>query len=249
MQQVININADLDDLQHYNNTLALQGDISAVLGALTARLEAGYQRGAGKAHGSRPARQEAASGRVPRGACSAAPLHDDVWQQARADPAAAIPPWPISAKATALLKLFDAGDVQANGFQIVRGRLALRHAARNRRLLHGLRRQRPSGRRARRRAALCRGLHRRRLLHDEPAGADRCGASTASRGMIVLFDNRRMAAISGLQDAQYSGDYRTSDDVAVDYVRAGPAVKGVFACHGGTTRAELESALERATGA
>jgi 3D-(3,5/4)-trihydroxycyclohexane-1,2-dione acylhydrolase (decyclizing) len=64
--------------------------------------------------------------------------------------------------------------------------------------------------------------------------------------MIVIFDNRRMAAISGLQDAQYQGDYRTSDEVVVDYVTLASAVKGVFACHGGNTRAELEAALARA---
>ena len=39
VKQVINVNADLDDLLHYNGTLALQGDISAVLCALTASLK------------------------------------------------------------------------------------------------------------------------------------------------------------------------------------------------------------------
>ncbi len=39
------------------------------------------------------------------------------------------------------------------------------------------------------------------------------------RGMIVIFDNRRMAAISGLQLAQYGQDFRTNDQVAVDYVQ------------------------------
>ena len=42
--------------------------------------------------------------------------------------------------------------------------------------------------------------------------------------MIVLFDNRRMAAITALQQAQYGTDYRTNDGVAVDYVQL--AVRG-----------------------
>ena len=35
--------------------------------------------------------------------------------------------------------------------------------------------------------------------------------------MIVIFDNRRMAAITGLQLAQYGIEFRTNDRVAVDY--------------------------------
>ena len=39
------------------------------------------------------------------------------------------------------------------------------------------------------------------------------------RGMIVIFDNRRMAAITGLQLAQYGREFRTNERVAVDYVQ------------------------------
>ena len=49
------------------------------------------------------------------------------------------------------------------------------------------------------------------------------------RGMIVLFDNRRMAAITGLQQAQYGTEFRTNDAVPVDYVQLACAVKGVKA--------------------
>ena len=45
-------------------------------------------------------------------------------------------------------------------------------------------------------------------------------------GTIVLFDNRRMAAISSLQEAQYGTDFRTNDSVAVDYVAMAAAVQG-----------------------
>ena len=54
-----------------------------------------------------------------------------------------------------------------------RGRQDRRHLHRVRRLLHGLRRERAAGLGARRQAALRHRLHRRRLLHDEPADPDR----------------------------------------------------------------------------
>jgi 3D-(3,5/4)-trihydroxycyclohexane-1,2-dione acylhydrolase (decyclizing) len=64
--------------------------------------------------------------------------------------------------------------------------------------------------------------------------------------MIVVFDNRRMAAISGLQLAQYGKEYRTSDSVAVDYAAMANAVRGVLGVWGGTTLAALRQALDRA---
>jgi 3D-(3,5/4)-trihydroxycyclohexane-1,2-dione acylhydrolase (decyclizing) len=64
--------------------------------------------------------------------------------------------------------------------------------------------------------------------------------------MIVIFDNRRMAAITGLQVAQYGEGFRTSDGVPVDYVRLAGAVAGVKAVHGGFSADELRAALREA---
>jgi 3D-(3,5/4)-trihydroxycyclohexane-1,2-dione acylhydrolase (decyclizing) len=72
------------------------------------------------------------------------------------------------------------------------------------------------------------------------------GVEHGLRGMIVIFDNRRMAAISGLQNAQYGRDFRTSDRVAVDYVRLAGAVDGVFAISAGFTADGLRDALRKA---
>jgi 3D-(3,5/4)-trihydroxycyclohexane-1,2-dione acylhydrolase (decyclizing) len=66
------------------------------------------------------------------------------------------------------------------------------------------------------------------------------------RGMVVVFDNRRMGAISSLQQAQYLRDFGTNDRVAVDYVAMANAVAGVKGVFGGFTGAELERALEEA---
>jgi 3D-(3,5/4)-trihydroxycyclohexane-1,2-dione acylhydrolase (decyclizing) len=66
------------------------------------------------------------------------------------------------------------------------------------------------------------------------------------KGMIVIFDNRRMAAISSLQLAQYGVDFRTNDNVTVDYVKLASAVTGVKALWGGETRETLKQALTEA---
>ena len=66
------------------------------------------------------------------------------------------------------------------------------------------------------------------------------------RGMIVIFDNRRMAAITGLQLAQYNQEFRTNDSVAVDYVRLASAVSGVLAVSGGDNADALRAALKEA---
>ena len=66
------------------------------------------------------------------------------------------------------------------------------------------------------------------------------------RGMIVIFDNRRMAAISGLQHAQYGVEFRTNDGVAVDYVKLAGAVGGVEAVHAGFNADDLRAALAKA---
>jgi 3D-(3,5/4)-trihydroxycyclohexane-1,2-dione acylhydrolase (decyclizing) len=71
-------------------------------------------------------------------------------------------------------------------------------------------------------------------------------AAHRARGCIILFDNRRMAAISALQNAQYGIDYATSDSVAVDYVAMANSVEGVLALHGGYSPGEFRAALAKA---
>src|SRR5258708_8029991 len=57
------------------------------------------------------------------------------------------------------------------------------------------------------------------------------GIEHGVRGCIVIFDNRRMAAITGLQKAQYGVEFKTGDGVAFDYVRLAGTVAGVNAIH------------------
>ena len=55
-----------------------------------------------------------------------------------------------------------------------------------------------------------------------------------------------MAAITGLQVAQYENAFRTNDDVAVDYAKLASAVAGVEAVFGGYEAQTLDAALRKA---
>lgn len=72
------------------------------------------------------------------------------------------------------------------------------------------------------------------------------GIEHGVRGMIVLLDNRRMGAISGLQAAQFGNIHATNDSVAVDYVALSKVIPGLSTHFGGYTRGELRCALEAA---
>jgi 3D-(3,5/4)-trihydroxycyclohexane-1,2-dione acylhydrolase (decyclizing) len=72
------------------------------------------------------------------------------------------------------------------------------------------------------------------------------GVEHGAHGCILLLDNRRMGAISGLQLAQYGVDYTTSDSVIVDYVAWARAIKGVKALDGGRSPESLVTALDQA---
>ena len=118
-QAVININGDLADALHYNKTVALVGDIGAVAGRLAGKLEAL------KANGNKGPWLKACAAKKAewsvykqkRYACG--PLRDEVWQKPVLTQPAAIKIVADFAKEIDAAKFFDAGDVQANGFQIV----------------------------------------------------------------------------------------------------------------------------------
>ena len=149
------------------------------------------------------------------------------------------------ARANNAVSFFDAGDVQANGFQIVEddrlGRTftetgasymgfavsALLATALASEPFYGL-------------ALTGDGsfMMNPQILID--------GAFHGARGCILLLDNRRMGAISSLQEAQYGEAHATSDNVAVDYVRLAGAVQGVLALEGGRRQEDLRAALDRA---
>ena len=132
----------------------------------------------------------------------AAPIRDEVWQRPALTQPAAIKIVADFAKEIGAAKFFDAGDVQANGFQIVEddrtgdtftetGASYMGFAASA--LLASALADKP-----RYGIAFCGDgsfMMNPQILID--------GVEHGVRGMIVIFDNRRMAAITGLQMAQY----------------------------------------------
>ena len=246
-QAVVNINGDIGDALHYNNTVALVGDIGAVAARHVAKL-AGKTPGADKRawlEACAAKKQEWAAYKRQRFAC--APLHDVVWQKPVLVQPAAIKVVADFAKDIGAAKFFDAGDVQANGFQIVEDDR--------------------TGDTFTETGASYMGFAVSALLASAAADRPRYGIAFTGdgsfmmnpqvlidavehgvRGMIVIFDNRRMAAITGLQLAQYNAEFRTNDRVAVDYVQLANAVSGVLAVCGSTSTDSLRTALKAAHG-
>ena len=243
-QTVININGDLADVLHYNKTVALIGDIGAVAARLAAKLET---RGANKnkrAWLDACAAKKAEWATYKRKRFEGSSLRDEVWQKPVLTQPAAIKVVADFAKQVGAAKFFDAGDVQANGFQIVEDDR--------------------TGDTFTEAGASYMGFAASALLGsaltDKPRyGIAFCGDGSfmmnpqilidavehGVRGMIVIFDNRRMAAITGLQVAQYNHEFRTNDHVTVDYVKLASAVSGVLAIYGGDSADELRKALKK----
>jgi 3D-(3,5/4)-trihydroxycyclohexane-1,2-dione acylhydrolase (decyclizing) len=246
-QAVININGDLADALHYNKTVALIGDISAVANRLAAKLEAA---GAAKSKSAwlktcAVKKTEWAAYKRKRFEC--APLRDEVWQKPVLPQPAAIKIVADFAKEIGAAKFFGAGDVQANGFQIVEDE--------------------KTGDTFTEAGASYMGFAASALLASALADNPRYGIAFSgdgsfmmnpqilidaiehrAQGMIVIFDNRRMAAITGLQLAQYKTEFRTNDHVAVDYQKLASSVSGVLAVSGGVDAKSLRAALKIAHG-
>ena len=246
-EAVININGDPGDLTHYNKTLGLPGDIGATVEKLLSviRTTGGAGLGAKRAWLDECAARKAEWTAFKTERYAAPPIMDEVWKKPVLTQPAAVKIVADFAMACGAVKYFDAGDVQANGFQIVEdddpgetftetGASYMGYAASS--ILAG-------------------------GLADSPRyGIAFCGDGSfmmnpqvlidavehGARGMVVIFDNRRMAAITGLQIAQYGHGFRTNDSVAVDYVKMASAVSGVCAVSGGTDADGLRSALEDA---
>lgn len=244
---VININGELADALHYNKTVALTGDIGVIAERLAAKLE-----GAG-ANKNKRGWLDACAGRkgdwtaYKRTRFECPPLHDDVWSKPVLAQPAAIKIVADFAKEIGAAKFFDAGDVQANGFQIVEDD--------------------STGDTFTESGASYMGFAVSALLGAALADKPRYSIAFTGdgsfmmnpqvlidaiehnvRGMIVIFDNRRMAAITGLQLAQYQAEFKTNDKVAVDYVQLASSVAGVRAVFGGDSAVSLRWALKTAHG-
>lgn len=243
-EAVININGDLSDVMHYNRTLALQGDIGAVVERLIGHLEGtgGIDLEPKQAWLAQCAEKKAEWSAYKSERYAAAAMPDAAWQRPVLGQPTAIKIVADFAKSIDASKYFDAGDVQANGFQIVEDER--------------------SGDTFTEAGASYMGFAVSALLAGAVAERGRYGIAFTGdgsfmmnpqilidavehgvRAMVVVFDNRRMAAITGLQKAQYDHAFRTNDSVAVDYVAMANSIEGVKGVDGGSTAASLRDAL------
>jgi 3D-(3,5/4)-trihydroxycyclohexane-1,2-dione acylhydrolase (decyclizing) len=244
VQAVININADLADVAHYNQTLALPGDIGAVIERLLPLLQPGAQAQR-QPWLEQCAAMKSAWKQFLAERQAAPPVEDPVWERPVLTQPAAIKAVCDFARDIGAVKFFDAGDVQANGFQTVEDDRPFETFTESGASYMGF--------------ATC-ALIAAGMATEPRYGIAFTGDGSfmmnpqaiisavehGARGMIVVFDNRRMAAISSLQQAQYGADFRTNDGVAVDYVQLASSVAGVKAVWGGTSRESLRKALREA---
>lgn len=247
VEAVINVNADLSDAAHYNRTTILQGDIGVVvrqlLEALKDRADADPAGRAAWLEACLAKKREWKQFLTSRQ--NVPPLLDAVWQRPVLTQPAALKTVCDFARSVGAVKFFDAGDVQANGFQTVED-------------------DRPEDTYTEAGASYM-GFATCAVIASGLAKSPRyaiaftgdgsfmmnpqaliSAVEHGARGMVVIFDNRRMAAISDLQRAQYGHDFRTNDGVAVDYVQLAGSIKGVKAFWGGETRQSLQAALAEA---
>jgi 3D-(3,5/4)-trihydroxycyclohexane-1,2-dione acylhydrolase (decyclizing) len=241
---VININADPDDALHYNRTLALLGDVQLTLKELNRRLPGG-DASRKSAWLSACAAKKAEWQAHKEHRWQTPSLPDDYWGEEVLTQPAAIKVATDWAKRNAVICFFDAGDVQANGFQIVEderpgqtfteaGASYMGFAVSS--LLAT--------------AAVARPFYALALTGDGSFTMNPQilidGVEYGARGCILLLDNGRMGAITGLQVAQYGTGFATWNNLKVDYLAWGRSVPGLLALEGGQSPASLEVALEQA---
>jgi 3D-(3,5/4)-trihydroxycyclohexane-1,2-dione acylhydrolase (decyclizing) len=246
-KHVININTDFNDATHYGKTTALLGDAAATLRELITSIT--------KAGATKTNRESEWFN-----LCSAKKKEWEMFKQARFtketlfDPAwkrdvmtqpAAIKIASDWAREHNCVSIFDAGDVQANGFQIVEDEKLGQSYTDGGASYMGFA---PS-------AVLAAGINHNNFYPLAITGDGSFmmnpqilidAVEHNSHGCILVLDNRRMAAISSLQMDQYGVDFATNDSVEVDYVAFANAVKGVCGLHGGFSRESLAAALDKA---
>jgi 3D-(3,5/4)-trihydroxycyclohexane-1,2-dione acylhydrolase (decyclizing) len=247
VQRVININTETEAALHYSDTLPMVGDARLTLQRLLKEL-----RKQGVTNKTQPSAWfKACNGqrqtweKFKQQRYKHPVLFDEKWKRQVLTQPAAIKAASDWAKAKSVVKFFDAGDVQANGFQIVEDEAAgftftetgasymgfaasaLLSTAASIKKFFGL-------------AFTGDGSFTMnpQILID--------GIQHGVRGCILLLDNRRMSAITGLQKAQYGHEFATDDSVEVDYVAWAGAVKGVQAMSGGFSTISLVKALDKA---
>jgi 3D-(3,5/4)-trihydroxycyclohexane-1,2-dione acylhydrolase (decyclizing) len=247
VEHVININTDVRAAMHYSKTTALVGDAGPTLERLLQELR---DRGAVSRDATSPWLAACRAERekweaYKRERYETPALEDEVWGEPVLTQPAAIKVATDWARSRDAVAFFDAGDVQANGFQIVEDDRLGRTFSETGASYMGFAVS----------ALLATGMTSKPFYGLAITGGGSFtmnpqvlidGVEHGARGCILLLDNRRMGAISALQSAQYDQEHATRDEVAVDYVAWARAIAGVAAFDGGRSPEALRDTLDRA---
>lgn len=246
-EAVININADLADMMHYNNTLGLNGDIGVILNQLNTAIETKkINRSNTKQSWIEDCRKKKKEwSDFKNRIYTNEVLKDEAFGRDVLTQPAAIKLAVDFSNKNKCVKFFDAGDVQANGFQIAEDQDPFDTFTET--------------------GASYMGFSSSAILASAIADKPKYPISFTGdgsfmmnpqvlidavylglKGMVVIFDNRRMAAITGLQYAQYDKEFKTNDGVEVDYVQMANSVKGVKGFFGGYNSKDFKNTLEEA---
>ena len=242
VKRVININAEVEDATHYRHTQALVGDVRRTLIKLDQALGVqAVNRGEWlDACSSRKAEWQNFKAERARHPV----LTDDFWGQPVLTQPAAIKIATDWAKSRGVVNFFDAGDVQANGFQIVEDERPGQTYTETGASYMGFAVS----------ALLATGIASKPFYGLALTGDGSFtmnpqilidGVEHGARGCILLLDNGRMGAITGLQEAQYGTGFATWNNLKVDYLAWARAIPGLLAVDGGRTPESLIAALEQ----
>ncbi len=242
VKRVINLNANPDDVLHYNHTLAFLGDLHATLGKLVQALP---PKPAGKSEWLEACAEKKAVWQNYKQRRFQNPVHyDPYWDEIVLTQPAAIKVATDWARERDAVNFFDAGDVQANGFQIVEDQNPYQTFTET--------------------GASYMGFAVSALLASAAASEPIFGLALTGdgsftmnpqilidglehrvRGCILLLDNGRMGAITGLQEAQYKSGFATWNTIKVDYLTWARSIPDLLALDGGRSPESLQAALEQ----
>ena len=226
VKQVININADLEDAAHYRKTLALVGGIQPTLVQLNLALSQDESFVPEPAWRQDCAVEKDKWQQFKTLRMQNPVLFDEFWQRNVLTQPAVIKTALGWAAKNGVRSFFDAGDVQANGFQLAEDEKPGQTFTETGASYMGFAVS----------ALLATGTASRQFFGLAFTGDGSFTMSTqilidgvehGARGCFLLLDNGRMAAISGLQNAQYGREFATANTFQVDYAAWAKAIPGV----------------------
>ena len=247
VKYVININTEMDDATHYGKTIAFLGDAASTLRQLIVELKTrGIDKNSQTSEWFSTCIKKKNEWNLYKAIrFDQMTLYDPVWNRKVLSQPAAIKIATDWARKKKAITIFDAGDVQAYGFQIVE----------DEHILQGITDSGASYMGFAASAVLASGISDSYFYPLAFSGDGSFmmnpqilidAVQHHAKGCILVLDNRRMSAISSLQMNQYGIDFATNDSVEVDYVSLAASIKGVQAIHGGYDRTSLLASLNKA---